>query len=207
MIYSIIPRQEATLILCITILGTELAVDFTAPALLALLSLCLPMPAFCQMCAACLLHETAHIAAMLLCGRKPALLRISAAGMRLTLGADALCPLPQLTAILLSGAAANFAAAAALSAAGLPDAAAANLSLGLFNLLPYRSTDGGTWLAALLEPRYIAHAPGRLRTILRICCIFTTLLLSAALLAAHSRNLSIWSMVIFMTAAEFFGES
>ena len=126
--------------------------------------------------------------------------------MRLTLGADALCPMPQLTVILLSGAAANFLAAAALFAAGLPDAAAANLSLGLFNLLPYRSTDGGTWLAALLEPRYIAHHPARLRLCMRICCIFTTAVLASALLAMQSRNLSIWSMIVFMTAAEFFGE-
>lgn len=176
--------------------------DFTAPALLALLSLHLPAHAFLQTCAACLLHEAAHIAAMLLCGRKPALLRISAAGMRLTLGQDALCPLPQLTVILLAGAAANFAAAAGLAAAGLREAAGANLSLGLFNLLPYRATDGGTWLTALLEPRCIAERPERLRSCMRLCSAAATVLLTALLLAAHSRNLSLWGMLIFMAASE-----
>lgn len=188
---------------CIYLFGMELAVDFTAPALLALLSLRLPQTAFLQMCAACLLHESAHLLTMLLFGQRPAQLRLSAAGMRLTLQKDALCPMPALAVILLAGAGANLLAALCFFAAHDKDSAAANLSLALFNLLPYRSTDGGTLLYALLEPRYIVRHPAKLRHCMRLLCTVTTLLLSAVLLCTHSGSFSFWSMLLFMTVSEW----
>lgn len=191
---------------CISIFGMELAVDFTAPALLGLLSIYLPQKAFLQMCAACLLHESAHLLMMRLLSQRPAGLRLSAAGMQLSIRSGMLCPLPALTAILLSGAAANFAAALCFFACGDKDSAGANLSLALFNLLPYRSTDGGTLIAALLEHRLIAEHPERVQQIMRLLCIAAALTVSAGLIRMHSRNLSLWSMLLFMTASELTGD-
>ena len=188
--------------LCLMLLGMELAVDFTAPALLALLSAYLPRAALLQMLSACVLHESAHFLLIALTGQKPAQLRVSAAGLRLTMQRGALCPMGAFCAILLAGAAANLLAAAGFALAGLPDAAAANLSLALFNLLPYRSTDGGTLLLAALEHRFCASAPELPQRIMRIICIFAAVLLSALLAAAKVRSLSLWGMLLFMTLAE-----
>jgi len=188
---------------CITVFGMELAVDFTAPALLAFLSLMLPKRTFLHMCAACLLHEAAHFFAMIVLRRRPSLLRVSAAGLHLELKQDAVCPLPVLAAVLLAGAAANFSAATLFFALHMPDAVQAHASLAVFNLLPYRSTDGGTLLCAVLEPRLIRSNPAKLRSVMRTLCILLTASLSALLIAAHSRNLSVWCMILFMTAAEW----
>ena len=187
---------------CISIFGMELAVDFTAPALLGLLSIYLPQAAFLQMCAACLLHETAHLLMMGLLAQRPARLRLSAAGMQLPIRSGVLCPMPALTAILLSGAAANLVAALCFFACGDKNSAGANLSLALFNLLPYRSTDGGTLIAALLEHRLIAARPERIPQIMRLLCIAATLSVGAGLICIRSGNLSLWGMLLFMTAEE-----
>ena len=187
---------------CMTICGMELAIDFTAPALLALLSLYLPRRAFYGMCAACVLHEGAHFLMILLLGQRPSLLRVSATGLRLEMRQDALCPLPVLSLILLAGAAANLLAGMCFSVLNMPEAVQAHVSLGLFNLLPYRSTDGGTLLYAVLEHRLIAAHPARLREIGRVIFFCTTLLLAALLLLTGCRNLSAWGMLLFMTASE-----
>ena len=188
---------------CMNLCGMELTADFTAPALLALLSLRMTQREFLQMCAACLLHETAHLLTVLLLGQRPSQLRLSAAGMRLCLKHDALIPMPAMTAVLLSGIAANLIAAGCLSVRGDAAGAGVNLSLALFNLLPFRSTDGGTLLYAVLEQKFIEHAPAALRSCMRMLCTGTALVLAAAMLLLRCRNLSLWSMLLFVTAAEW----
>ena len=49
--------------------------DFTAPALLGMLSLMLPREALLRTLTACLLHECAHLLAAAATGQKPRLLR------------------------------------------------------------------------------------------------------------------------------------
>ena len=186
--------------------GMTLAVDFTAPALLALLSLYLTPPALLQTLSACLLHEAAHLLAAALTGQKPSLLRISAAGMHMELRGSILCPTGTYCVILCAGAAANLLAAAYFSFAGLPSAAQANLSLGLFNLLPFRSTDGGTLLHLLLEHICILKKPELPAVLMRLICCITACLLCCGLCAAGIRNLSVWGMLIFMFCSDMLHE-
>lgn len=178
--------------------GLTLAVDFTAPALLALAALLLPQEMLLRTLAACLLHESAHFLALALTGQRPELLRISAAGLRLELRAAAICPLHKSILILAAGPAANFLAAALLYAAGVPEGGGANLALALFNLLPYRSTDGGTLLHLLLEHRFLESSPERPQQILRAISFLTTAAAAELLCRAGIRNPSLWAMLLFL---------
>ena len=187
---------------CFELFGVRLALDFTAPALFALLSMYLPRAALLQTVSACLLHECAHLLLIAIYGDRPALLRISAAGMRLEARGTALMPLHRFAAILLAGPAANLLAAAAFLGCGMRDAAAANLSLCCFNLLPFRSTDGGTLLFAWLEKLLLTRAPELPRRILRGCGMVTAVCILGMLLPEH-RNISLCGMTIFMLIAEF----
>lgn len=193
-------KKGAIAIFCMTVCGLELAVDFTAPALLALLAMTLPKSAFFDLCTAALLHEGAHFFAMLLTKRRPERLRLSAAGMELSLHEGVLCPLPQLAAILLAGSLANAAAAMLFAVKGLPDAAAANLALAMFNLLPYRAADGGTLLEALLESHFLEAKPRLPLLVMRLCCCLATAFLAALLIAARVQNPALWAMLLFVTA-------
>ena len=187
---------------CFTVFGLTLAVDFTAPALLALLSLMLPQSALLRTLMACLLHESAHLLAMALTGRKPGMLRLSAAGMLLNMQAPALCPAGVFAVILCAGPAANLLAAVLLALYGSPESAAANLSLALFNLLPSRSTDGGSLLYTLLEQRYIRSRPELPARVLRVLFLLTAVALACGMYAAGMRNPSLWGMLLFMLVSE-----
>ena len=185
-----------------TLAGVEILLDFTAPAWLALLSLMLPRQALYRTAAACLLHETAHILAMRLLHRRPASLRISAAGLCLRMRGDALCPTVPMTLILLAGIAANGAAAAGLYLTGAKAAAYANLSLALLNLLPFPDTDGGTLLELLLSQRLLSAAPERIGRILLVTGAVTALLFAGLLYRAEIVNPSLWGMLVFLTGGQ-----
>ena len=161
--------------------GITLLADFTAPALLCLMMLMQPQRAVLRVLSACILHETAHFLAAALTGRRPEALRISAFGLCLTLKQPALCPLPAYTVILLAGSAANLAAAAGFFAAGFRNPALVNLSLGLFNLLPYRCTDGGTLLHLLLC-RMTLRRHVNAAQVMRGISLITSLVLAAVML-------------------------
>ena len=186
---------------CFTVCGLRLAVDFTAPALLALLSLMLPPDAFFRTLAACLLHECAHLLTIALTGQKPKLLRFSAIGMQLEMQAPALCPTGRLVLILCAGPAANLLAAAIFSICGFPESAAANLSPALFNLLPVCGTDGGSLLYTLAEHRYIRSRPELPARILRAASLLTAAALAVLLLSARNRNPLLWGMLGYLTIA------
>ncbi len=179
------------------------AVDFTAPALLALLLLVLPPHAVMQTLAAGLLHEAAHLTAIAALRRKPLSLRISAAGLQLTAAGTAVMPMRIFAVILLAGPLANLLCAGGFLAAGMQGAAAANLSLCLFNLLPCRSTDGGTLLYAMLEQRFLPHSPELPRRILQLLCTAAVALIGLWMCCAGLRNLSLGAMLAYLLLAEY----
>ena len=188
---------------CFDLFGLRLALDFTAPALLAFLSMYLPPAALARTAAACLLHESAHLLAIAMTGQKPALLRVSAAGLRLETCGTAVIPLRLFAWILLAGPLVNLLAAAGFLLLRMPEAAAANLSLCGFNLLPFRSTDGGTLLYALLEQRYLTKAPEKPRIIGLCLSLGTAAVLWAEMYRSGSMQLSLCGMLLFMISAEF----
>ena len=191
---------------CIRLFGMNLAVDFTAPALLALLLLVLPAAAVWLTVSAALMHECAHLLMLALLHRRPAMLRLSAAGLRMETAGTAVIPLRLFAWILLAGPLANLAAGAAFLAAGLPAAAAANFSLCLFNLLPFRSTDGGSLLFALLEAWLLPHMPELPLRIMRLAALLTSMLLFCGMHLLRLHNPSLTGMIAFMLLSEFCGQ-
>ena len=188
--------------ICFELFGLRTALDFSAPALLALLAIYLSPAALCRTAAAGILHECAHLLAIAYTGSKPALLRISASGLRLEAAGTAVMPLHRFAFILLSGPLANLLAAAGFLLTGKTEAAAANLMLCGFNLLPFRCTDGGTLLHALLEHRYLNKAP-ELPQRIRLCLSLTAAaLIFFRMYRSGTLNLSLCGMLIFMAAAE-----
>lgn len=188
---------------CFDLFGLRLALDFTAPALFALLSMYLSPAELCRTAAACLLHECAHLLVIAKIGRKPTLMRISAAGLRLETAGTAVMPLRLFAVILIAGPLANLLAAAVFYLLGMQEAAAANLSLCCFNLLPFRSTDGGTLLGAYLEQCFLTRAAELPRRLLLCMAMGTVALILFGMYRTDTWNLSLCGMVLFMLTAEF----
>lgn len=188
---------------CFDLFGLRLALDFTAPAWFALLSLYLPPAALCRTAAACLLHECAHLLVLALTGRKPALLRVSATGLRLETTGTAVMPLRIFAAILLAGPLSNLLTAVLFSASGMRESASVHLSLCGFNLLPFRSTDGGTLLYAWLEQHYASRAPELPRRIMRMLGCITAVVVCVCTFYSKCCNLSLLGMALMMLTAEF----
>lgn len=188
--------------ICVRLFGIELAIDFTAPAFLALMLLLLPAREVGILLSTCVIHESAHFIALALFHRKPACLRISGVGLRLSVPQAALCKTPTLAAILLAGVGANFLAAALLAWAHAPQAAVAHLTMGLFNLLPFRAADGGTLLYALLEQALTARHPAWIHPLWRGQCIVTLLTLALLMQWGGVHNPSLWGMLVFLGLSE-----
>lgn len=97
----------------------------------------------------CLLHESGHIAAMALLGIKPRSLVFYSGGISMKSGGGLIGPVREIF-ILSAGCVINFIAAAVGAALGNRLLWGINLALGLFNLLPLPSLDGGRILSAIV---------------------------------------------------------
>lgn len=105
----------------------------------------------------CLAHESGHLFAAKIAGLSPECITFCAAGIRLSVknGTHSRGLFPELL-LLSAGCAVNFALVPMLVAAKMRLWAMVSLSLGIFNLLPLSSLDGGRLIRALCE--YISPA-------------------------------------------------
>lgn len=104
------------------------------------------------MLACCCLHESGHIAAMLLCGCKPVEITLYGGGIKLT-PSSRINSFAKDAFILSSGCIVNFVLAfvSCLATGKLTFFAQTNLLLGGFNLLPVGYLDGGKLLDLALD--------------------------------------------------------
>ena len=124
-------------------------------------------------------HEAAHIAAMALCGQMPSKISFGLTGIKAvkpnrlsdTVGKDMF--------IFLAGPGVNLFAAAVIALSGgagrLGFFFAANLFLGVFNLLPVGTMDGGNFLGVLLGKHLsdrVANLAGRLISFFILAILF-----------------------------------
>ena len=187
---------------CIVLSGIRICIDFTAPFLLGILSLTLPAYQIWQTVSACLLHEAAHIIVVFCTSQRPEKLTVSACGMQLTIRRGTLCPLRSCIPILLSGPLANLVAALVLLHFGLHEAAAANLSLFWFNLLPFCGTDGGTLLRMVLEQKYEPRK--EIADHIAQCTALAAALTILALIhITEQRNPVLFVLIIYLTLSDF----
>jgi Zn-dependent protease len=107
--------------------------------------------------AACIAHECGHIVTLILCGEHPRRIVLGAFGMRLERTGAVRLSLAQECLVALAGPGVNLALAGVIALVRRPEipafktAAAVNLGLALFNLLPVEALDGGRALRFLLE--------------------------------------------------------
>ncbi len=188
---------------CVNLGGMQLRVDFTAPALGAFLCMMLPVSEVTQMCFACLLHESAHFLAFCYYGCKPRMLQISAIGCNLCGDHLMVYPIKQQAVILLSGVTVNLLAAVIFMQAGFDGAAQWQLATAACNLMPYRSTDGGTLLYLLLEQLLKDADSHRVECIWRCWIICITAALACLMLHQMQTTVAMWAMLLFLFAAEW----
>lgn len=120
---------------------------FAAAALFCLLDA--PELALSAICA-CIIHECGHIMASIICNVKIEKITLWAGGVRMQTESKML-KISSDVLILLLGPAFNFALALFYYLSGCYSPFSVNLILGLFNLLPFTSLDGGAILKKILE--------------------------------------------------------
>ncbi len=155
------------------------------------------------MCFACLLHESAHFLAFCYYGCKPQMLHISAVGCNLCGEHLAVYPMRQQAVILLSGVTTNLLAAMVCMQAGFVQAAMWQLATAVCNLLPYRSTDGGTLLYLLLEHTMGDENPHNVQRIWLVLITLITAGFVCLLLHYPQTTAATWAMLFFLFAAEW----
>jgi Peptidase family M50. len=150
-----------------------------------------------------LLHETAHLSAMLLFKICPKIITVSALGIRIKL--DSLRKLSYCESffISLAGPLSNLIAGFLCLSLGSYNAMKINLSIGLFHLLPLEPLDGGLALKALVSKHFDKKHADKICTIISVIVVFPLMVLGFMLLI-HTKNnfslllLSVYAMLYLM---------
>ncbi len=172
--------------------GIRIRMDFSFPALLSLAFLCGRGELLLQTFAVSFLHEAGHGIAMLLTNAGIREISMTAAGMQMRTRLPFLRRKQELS-ILLCGPAVNFLMAGILYfAQGWSDAAILHLCMGCFNLLPFRSLDGGSALACAF-----ADYPVFLR-IQTVFCMILSVGMAAGLACLHIENPFLYLMCLYL---------
>lgn len=180
--------------------GAQVYIDFLFFFMLSLM-LCYNSTATLMMLSLSFLHESGHIAALLLLGGKVKSLHVSAFGM-VMVPASSNLTLYQECIYILAGPFVNVILSFGLLALHMPWAqqmSALSLLLGLFNLLPVSALDGGKalWYFLLMHVREetVIH-------IVRIVSVTSLCLLGVFglfLLLQNHRNFSVLFIVVYLT--------
>ena len=133
--------------------GVKVCFEFSFFAAVSLLMLCSENRCTVYSLYACLLHESGHIAAMLMTGQTVKKLVFYGAGIKIIRPFnDMLCKFPKEIFALASGCAVNFVVYVITRVTGFgADFGAVNLAIGLFNSLPISFLDGGKIIVTLLS--------------------------------------------------------
>lgn len=129
----------------------RIIVEFSFPAVIAFLFLQSDLELLKQSFFVCLIHELGHGIVMTLTGAGIREVRFYAAGIRMTANTCLLSTF-QMLAVYFSGPLMNL-LCALLFWKYQPVTALLHLSMGIFNLLPYRILDGGAALESLFETK------------------------------------------------------
>lgn len=140
----------------------------------------------------CILHELGHLVAMCLLSSPPDSVSFYFGGMKIK-PQRGFCSRPAMTAILSAGCAVNFLAAAVSVLLRLDRLCYINLALGLLNMLPFSSLDGGH----LLELYGFEH-------LRRGLAVALALSIAAAVILSGAIGLSAAALLIFIACSEFF---
>lgn len=178
---------------------TALRVSFGFLAMLALLCLWDTAGLVVPFLLACTCHELGHLLCMCLCGLRPAAILCSGAGIRIRLQQAGILSMGREALVLLSGPAVNLLLGLCFLTAGAETAAFVQLLLGGWNLLPYRSLDGGALLRSLLTYR---GADGGM-VWLKLTLTLGTIMFVWLSWRAGLRNPQLLVMLLYLAACEW----
>lgn len=100
----------------------------------------------------CAVHEAGHIIAVALCGGSVRSVELSGAGIRMNMRKGGTVPLRNSIFVLLAGPAANIAVFLIMKLTGCGGAfPLLNLLAACYNMLPYRSLDGGAVISHIIS--------------------------------------------------------
>lgn len=131
--------------------GCRLKIHFSLFALIAFLNLVSGVKNGMWMFAVILMHEGAHLMAMLVTANPPDGIMLSALGMRIILPKGQQLSYGENVIISLAGPVMNFICALSFAVAGLNEVSYMSLAMGIFHILPVEPLDGGFALHAFLS--------------------------------------------------------
>ncbi len=158
---------------------------------------------------ACMLHELGHLLMFFLVGHTPREISFEASGIRLCKTSPLIC-YPKELLVLLSGSAVNLLLCLVfylfLPTPGGLLFAAVHLVLGLFNLLPVGTLDGGRIVRLLLLLKLTPDRADRICVILSCLILFPMALISLWLFLS-SRNITLMITCAYLGALLLFQSS
>ena len=173
----------------------RIIMDFGFPAMLSIL--CMQSEGVFEILMVCLLHELGHGVAMALSGAGLREIRLYAAGIQMRTN-TILLQTWQLLFIYLSGPFVNLLFAYWLRGT---ETGMLHLLMGCFNLLPFRTLDGGTAIRCILGMH------DKLCQALTIFCEALATVIFLLLLWYRVENPSLYMMVIYLAVAELVDKS
>ena len=172
-----------------------LVMDYSFPAMLLLIFMQAEYSIIKQSFLVCLIHELGHGIAICLTNAGLREIRFYAAGVRMITN-SALLRTGQVLTVCLSGPVLNL-LCAVLYWKCSPETAFLHLSMGLFNLLPFRILDGGAVLECLLETRTEALQ------FRKFFCLFLSVLSIFLLYFFHFQNPALYLTAVCLAFSEF----
>ena len=136
----------------------------------------------------CLLHELGHLAAMLACGVRPAVISFYCGGISISARGMELLGKAASAFILLAGCTVNLMLSVVSFITGHTELHQINLALALFNLLPYPYFDGGRLITLFFSERTARF-------------VSSAILIFAAVLVVFNAGISLPVLAVFIAAS------
>lgn len=158
---------------------------------------------------AVLLHESAHLGAMLLQGASPTSISISGLGCHICLSPKKNLSYLQNLAVSLSGPLANLLLAGILWSVGKGHVSffSINLFLGVLHLVPIEPLDGGLALKALFFWKLEKRRAERLTLVVSLIFLFPLALLGFFILIYTKYNISLLALCGYLTLYLLLGKT
>ena len=178
--------------------GCRLNIRFSLFVLIAFCNLIAGIEnGFIVLCAV-ILHECAHLCAMLITGNLPDSIHLSGLGMRIQLPKGKQPSYMQNVVISLAGPVVSLICGGTALLLGQGQTAMVNLALGLFHILPIEPLDGGLALHALLSMLVDEKRAEKITTIVSLLLLMPIMLLGFMILLETKNNFSLLAVSVYL---------
>lgn len=155
---------------------------------------------------AIIIHESAHLTAMYICGSNPSAFEISTFDIKIIENRRLTLPFFKDLIIVLAGPIINIVLYFLFLQINMPFSYI-NLFLGLFNLLPCASLDGGQFLYLVLSKRFTERLAERIIDILTLITLFPIFVVGIVVLLQSKYNFSLLFLGLYLLLSLFIKKS